>query len=125
MARRQRGAAVVDFVLILLLLVPLFLGVLQVSLVLYVRNTLISAATEGARLAATSDRDLAAGVNRTREELRGVLSARYADDIRASTRLVAGAPTVEVAIRARVPALGIGGPAISLTVTGHAVQERR
>ena len=35
--RRQRGAAVVDFVVVLVLLVPVFLGVLQVALVLFVR----------------------------------------------------------------------------------------
>ena len=42
MARRrpgERGSAVVDFVLVLVVLVPLFLGILQVALVLLVRNT--------------------------------------------------------------------------------------
>ena len=55
--RRQRGAAVVDFVLVLVVLVPVFLGILQVALVLFVRNTLAAAASEGARYAATLDRD--------------------------------------------------------------------
>ena len=36
----QRGSAVVDFVLVLVVLLPLFLGILQVALVLHVRNTL-------------------------------------------------------------------------------------
>jgi hypothetical protein len=31
---------------------------------------------------------------------------------------------VEVVVHAKVPALGLGGPAIELTVTGHAVRER-
>ena len=48
--RGERGAAVVDFVLVLVVLVPLFLGLLQVGLVLHVRNTLTAAASEGARL---------------------------------------------------------------------------
>jgi hypothetical protein len=39
--------------------------------------------------------------------------------------LVDGAPGVEVTVHAVVPALGIGGPAIELTVTGHAVEESR
>ena len=56
--RNQRGSAVVDFVLVLAVLVPLFLGILQLALVLMVRNTLSSAAAEGARLAATYDHDL-------------------------------------------------------------------
>jgi Flp pilus assembly protein TadG len=53
---RERGAAVVDFVLVLVVLVPVFLGILQVALVLFVRNTLTAAASEGARYAATLDR---------------------------------------------------------------------
>ena len=66
MARRdQRGSAVVDFVLVLVVLVPIFLGILQVALVLLVRNTLASAASEGARYAATLDRGPADGAART------------------------------------------------------------
>ncbi len=114
----------VDFVLILLILVPLFLGILQVSLVLFVRNTLASAAAEGARVAAASDGDLPGGVRRTRQELRGVVAARYADDVRATTVLMDGVPAVEVSVHATVPALGIGGPGIALTVRGHAIRER-
>ena len=41
----ERGAAVVDFVLVLLVLLPLVLGILQLALVLHVRNTLASAAS--------------------------------------------------------------------------------
>ena len=119
----ERGAAVVDFVLVLLLLVPLFVGVLQVALVLFVRNTLAGAASEGARYAATADRGLADGVARTRQQLGGVLSGRFAQDVRARPALVDGAPGVEVVVRAAVPALGLGGPAVELSVTAHAVEE--
>ena len=54
--RDERGSAVVDFVLVSLVLVPLVLGMMQVGLVMYVRNTLASAAHEGARYGATIDR---------------------------------------------------------------------
>ena len=54
--RDERGAAVVDFVLVSMVLVPLVLGLIQVGLVLHVRNTLAAAATEGARYGATIDR---------------------------------------------------------------------
>jgi Flp pilus assembly protein TadG len=43
-------------VLVVVVLVPLVLGVLQVSLVLLVRNTLTAAASDGARYAATVGR---------------------------------------------------------------------
>lgn len=113
----------VDVVLVLVVLVPLFLGILQVGLVLFVRNTLASAAAEGARLAATSDRGPAEGEALTREQIAGVVAGRFAQDVRARPVLVDGAPGVEVVVRATVPALGIGGPAVELEVRGHAVEE--
>jgi Flp pilus assembly protein TadG len=119
----SRGAAIVDFVLVLAVLVPIFLGILQLALVLLVRNTLAAAASEGARYAATLDRDWDDGEARTREQIRGALADRYADDVDARPVLVDGAPGVEVTVHAVVPALGLGGPGISLTVTGHAVEE--
>jgi Flp pilus assembly protein TadG len=114
---------VVDFVLVLVVLLPLFLGILQVALVLHVRNTLTAAASEGARYAATVDRDPAAGVLRTREQITGALAGRFARQVTAGPEAVAGAPGVRVQVVADVPPLGLWGPAVRLTVSGHAVEE--
>jgi Flp pilus assembly protein TadG len=121
--REERGAAVVDFVLVLLVLVPLFLGVLQVGLVLHVRNTLTSAASEGARYAATVNGSPAAGAARTRSQIRGALADRYAGRVTARPVLVDGVPGVEVTVAADVPPLGLWGPAVHLDVSGHAIEE--
>lgn len=121
----ERGSAVVDFVLILGLLVPLFLGVLQVALVMFVRNTLASAASEGARYAATVGHTPGDGILRARQQLDRVLAARYADEVTARATTIGGAPAVTVLIHAEVPALGIGGPAIVVDVTGRAIQEQQ
>jgi hypothetical protein len=121
--RGQRGSAVVDFVLVLAVLIPVFLGILQVALVLFVRNTLASAASEGARLAATSDRGPGDGEALARDQIDGAVSGRFAQDIRARQVMVDGAPGIEVTIRASVPALGLGGPSVDLEVSGHAVEE--
>ena len=123
--RDERGSAVVDFVLVLVVLVPLVLGILQVALVMHVRNTLASAAAEGARYAATLDRGPADGAERTRSQIDGAVSGRFADGVEAHAAVVDGAPGVEVVVHATVPALGLGGPGIELTVTGHAVEEQR
>lgn len=114
----------VDFVLVLVVLVPVFLGILQVALVMMVRNTLASAAAEGARHAATLEHGPADGVARTRSQIDGAISGRFARDVEASTVLVNGAPGVRVTVRATVPALGLGGPGVSVEVSGHAVKER-
>ena len=90
---------------------------------LFVRNTLASAASEGARLAATADRGPADGAALTREQIDGAVSGRFAQDVSARQTDVDGAPGVEVTVHASVPALGLGGPAIELEVTGHAVEE--
>jgi Flp pilus assembly protein TadG len=120
----ERGSAVVDFVLVLVVLVPLFLGIIQVGLVLHVRNTLTSAAAEGARYGATVDRPVPAGVSRTREQISTAVAARFASDVRGSTTVVNGIPTVRVVVVAEVPPLGLWGPPVRLEVAGHAVQER-
>lgn len=119
----QRGAAIVDVVLVMVVLIPVVLGILQVALVLFVRNTLASAASEGARLAATSDRGPADGAALTRQQIDGAVSGRFAQDVSARQVMVDGAPVVEVTVHASVPALGLGGPAIDLEVSGHAVEE--
>jgi Flp pilus assembly protein TadG len=121
--RDQRGAAVVDFVLVLVVLVPLFLGVLQVGLVLHVRNTLTSAASEGARFAATVDRGPAEGAARTRQQISRALAGRFARQVTASAVDVDGVPGVRVDVRAEVPPLGLFGPAVTLELSGHAVEE--
>jgi Flp pilus assembly protein TadG len=121
--RTQAGAAVVDFVLVSMVLVPLVLGIVQVALVLHVRNTLVAAAGEGARYAATVDRAPQSAVIRTRAQIDDALAARYADDVSATTAVVAGVPTIVVRVRADVPPLGLWGPGIPLEVEAHAVEE--
>lgn len=121
--RDEGGAAVVDFVLVAVVLVPLFLGLLQLALVLHVRNTLTAAASDGARLAATADRGLEDGVARTRGQVAGVVSGRFARDVTARETRIDGAPAVEIVVVAEVPALGLWGPAVRLEVEGHAVEE--
>jgi Flp pilus assembly protein TadG len=121
--RNQRGSAVVDFVLVLVVLVPLVLGILQVALVLHVRNTLTAAASEGARYAATADRPVEAGAVRTRQQISGALAARFARQVSARPDTVLGAQGVRVDVVAEVPPLGLWGPAVRLTVSGRAVEE--
>src|SRR3954465_13447635 len=92
--RTQRGAAVVDIVLVMVVLVPVVLGILQVALVLFVRNTLAAAASEGARLAATRDRGPADGAALTRAQIDDAVSGRFARDVTASQQ----GQTVEVTV---------------------------
>ncbi len=96
--------------LVLVVLVPLFLGILQVALVMHVRNTLASAAAEGARAAAAQGATSGDAVTRTRRQIDGGISARFAEAVSVRRVSVGGVATIEVVVRARVPALGLGGP---------------
>ena len=122
-ARGERGAAVVDFVLVSTLVVPLFLGILQVGLFLYVRNTVTAAASEGAHYAAVLNREPADGEARTRELISGVVRDRLIDSVSAQATEIDGQPGVEVTVNAHMPPLGLWGPGISFSVQGHAVKE--
>ncbi|UYM07882.1 TadE/TadG family type IV pilus assembly protein [Solicola gregarius] len=108
----------------MVVLVPLVLGILQVGLVLHVRNTLTSAASEAARQAATVDGTSSTAEQRAHDLIDDTVGAEYATSIDAAPTSVDGYPGVEVRIEASVPALGLFGPGVQLAVEGHAVQER-
>jgi Flp pilus assembly protein TadG len=122
--RGERGSAVVDFVMVLVVLLPLFIGLLQLAMVLHVRNTLSSAAAEGARYAAVAGSSPQAGVDKAREQVLGALSPDYAQSIRVEPVAIDGAPAYELTIDARVPTLGLGGIAIEFSVSGNAIREQ-
>jgi Flp pilus assembly protein TadG len=122
-ARRERGSAVVDFVLVSTILVPLFLGILQVGLFLYVRTTVTAAASEGAHYAAVLNRIPDDGAARTRDLVDGVVTDGLIDSVSAVATDLDGQPGVVVVVQAHMPPLGLWGPGISFTVRGHAVQE--
>jgi Flp pilus assembly protein TadG len=119
----DEGAAVVDFVLVGALLTLLFVALLQLGLALHVRNTLTAAAAEGARYGANADRAPADGASVTRRMIRDALADSFADDVTAGTEAIDGVPTVVVRVRARLPVIGLLGPARSLSVQGHALDE--
>lgn len=122
-ARDDRGSAVVDFVLVMIVLVPLVVAIMQVALVLYVRNTVALAASEGARYAATWGATPQDGLARTREQWTGAVSSRFVTDTRIETVEFAGAPAYRVVVEVDVPALGLGGPGVGFEVSGSAVIE--
>ena len=127
--RDDRGAAVVEFTLVSILLVSLFLMILQVGLVLHTRNVMVSAAQEGARLAANADRDAQDGVARTEEALRGSLGADLLarTDVRPLSRTTtpSGAPVVGIEVSGPLPFLFAPVGPLRMTVQGHALDEER
>jgi Flp pilus assembly protein TadG len=114
---------VVDFALVSGLVALLFAGVVQLTLALHVRNTLVDCAAEGARYAALADRSTDDGVARTRSLIATSLGGGFADDVSARETDLRGLPVVEVTVSAPLPVAGLLGPGGGLTVSGHALRE--
>lgn len=126
LARRgERGSAVAEFVMVTGLVVFLFMAVFQLGLVLHIRNTLISCASEGARLGARADASPGLGAVRTRELITASLADDYAENVSVGTDVVGGVQVVEVRVRAPFPVIGLLGPHGQLDVTGRAFLERQ
>ena len=119
-AAREQGSAVVDFVLVGGLLTMFFLAIIQLTLILHVRNTLIDAAASGARYGTLADRAPADAEERTRSLIGSALTAGFAEQVSTSEVTVQGLRTLEVTVRAPMPVIGLIGPRDMLEVKGHA-----
>jgi Flp pilus assembly protein TadG len=118
---RDDGNVVVEFVLVSILVITIAMGVIQLAVALHVRNMLISAASEGARLAATNDRGLDDGANRTRSLLSEALGG-YDVSVAAADTVIGGAPAAQITVTAPVPVFGLWGVG-SISVAGRAFEE--
>ncbi len=106
------------------LVVLLGMGIFQLGLVLYVRNALLSNASEGARLGARAGSSSSEGSSRTRDLISRDLSSTYAQGVSASTETTsAGVQVVDVSVTAPVPVIGLIGLSGSMTVHGRAFRE--
>ncbi|OUZ08920.1 pilus assembly protein TadE [Aeromicrobium sp. PE09-221] len=122
---RERGAAVPEFVLALVVVLPIVIGIVQLALLAHVRSTLTAAAAEGARAGAPLGASVADAERSARRLADTTLAARFADDITATRTTLDGLPVVQVTMHAEVPPLGVAGPGIPLTMSGHAVVQEQ
>lgn len=116
----ERGSAVVDFVLVGGLLTMFFLAIIQLTLVLHVRNTLIDAAASGARYGTLADRTAADAEDRTRSLIGIALNPGFAEQVSTKEVSLEGMRTLEVTVRSPLPVIGLIGPRDVLEVKGHA-----
>jgi hypothetical protein len=124
---RERGSAVVDFVLVGVLVVTLLLAVLQVAVYVHLRNVAVASAQEGARYAANADVPAQAGAARTVEVIARATSTRTAAGLSCTSTEEAdggGLRLVVVRCTGSVPSLLAAlGDLLPLSVTGRAVEE--
>lgn len=116
------GSAIPEFLGVVILLLTIALAVMQIGLVLYVRNTIISAASEGARYGGrvgVSDGQAAA---RTADLISRALGDSFAQDVSTVRITENGVQVVKVTVRSTLPLVGPLGPS-SLEVSGRAFDE--
>lgn len=116
----EQGSATAEFTMVAALLALLFVAVIQVAGMIHVRNTLIDAASTGARFGTLADRTADDAAARTQQLISSSISARYAEDI--SYDYIDGPEgrTLRITVQAQVPILVIGPGIGELEVTGSA-----
>jgi hypothetical protein len=105
------------------LLTLLTLSVIQLGLALLVRNTLLDAASEGARYGALADNTPSDGVVRARDLITTALGPGYARDITVERGSYLGYPANIVTVTTPLPLIGLVGIPNGLEVHGHAAIE--
>ena len=121
--RSSEGSAAAEFVLVGALLTVTALSVLQLGLALFVRNTVLDAASEGARFGALVGNTPADGAQRAADLITTALGPSYATDVSASVGDFLGAPSAVVTVHAPLPLIGLIGIDNGIEVTGHAALE--
>jgi Flp pilus assembly protein TadG len=121
--RDDTGSAIVEFVLVGVLLTVLTLSVIQLGLALLIRNTVLDAASEGARYGALADNNLGDGVERARDLITTALGPGYARDITVARGSYDGQPADIVTVKTPLPLIGLVGIPNGLEVHGHAAIE--
>ena len=123
---RDDGNSTVEFSLVSVLVLFLFLLVLQLGYLLHTRNVLVAAAQEGARYGANADRGPQDAEARALEVVRDALSPGFAarlDRPQASVVEVDGAPVMEVTLTGPAPLVLLPAGPLRLSVQGHALEE--
>ncbi len=106
------------------LVTVIFVALLQLTLILHVRNTVADAASSAARYGALGDRTPGDARDRAATLVAGALGPGYVQDIAVAVESVNGLNVLRVSITAPLPVLGLLGPSRSLEVSGHAVITR-
>jgi len=119
----DRGSSPVEFVLVGTMLTALTLAVLQLALVVYVRNVVHDAAIEGAYHAALADVSPEEGAARTRQAITQAIGSAYAADVDAARVERSGRQVVVVRVRTALPVIGLIGIPSAMSIDAEAPAE--
>ncbi|TXK19790.1 TadE/TadG family type IV pilus assembly protein [Homoserinibacter sp. GY 40078] len=121
--RDDRGSAPAEFVFVGALLTGVALAVLQLTLALHVRTTVLDAAAEGARYGSLADKSPHDARARAAELITAAIGEQYAAHITVEEERWRDHSAVVVRVEAPLPLLGLLGPDRVIEVEGHAIRE--
>ncbi len=104
------------------LLVVLTFAIIQLTLLVHVRNTLIDAASTGARFGVLEDRTAQDGVARTQALIQSSISSHYAQGVHYQYETQVEGRILTITVRAQVPVLGLIPGVGQLEVSGGAYE---
>ncbi len=104
------------------LLVVLTFAIIQLTLLVHVRNTLIDAASTGARFGVLEDRTAQDGVSRTQALIQSSITSRYAQGVNYQYETQIEGRILTITVQAQVPVLGLLPGVGQLEVTGGAYE---
>jgi Flp pilus assembly protein TadG len=113
----ERGAAVVEFVLVSVVALALAMAVAQLGLFLWERNALMGSVSEGARVAATEGRGVADGRRVATELLRRSAGTRVASAVPIEGTEAGGVVTLRA--QGTLPSFVPGVPGLPVRVTAR------
>ncbi|WP_159611661.1 TadE family protein [Glutamicibacter sp. JC586] len=122
MCEETRGSAVAEFVMITTLLVVIALTLIQLALVLHVRNTLTDAAAGGAHYGALANRSEADARSRAQLLITESLHGGFAQNVGVSSTNVGKNRIITVSVDTHVPLIGLLPNGWNLHVQGEAVR---
>ncbi|WP_371130797.1 TadE/TadG family type IV pilus assembly protein [Arthrobacter sp. SDTb3-6] len=102
----------------------IFLALLQLALVLHVRNTVADAASSAARYGALADRTAQDARDRADLLIGSALGDGYSREVSAGVTSSNGVRILTVSVTAPLPLMGLWGPGRTLEMSGHAVVDK-
>lgn len=117
-AKSDSGSIVAESAMIIALITMLCATIMQLGVIIHTRNTMIDAASAGARLAALADRDLIDGQDRATTLLTS--SIPNAESARVTINRSASDEMISVTIDHQLPLLGFMTGPVPLSATAQA-----
>ncbi|WP_146339324.1 TadE/TadG family type IV pilus assembly protein [Nesterenkonia sp. NBAIMH1] len=101
--RDEEGSAPVEFTMMASLVVIVVLAVVHLGLALHVRNTMIDAASTGARFGALADRTPEDGAERARDLLGSSVASQFVHGVTSESLLTPQGEILRVRVAVEVP----------------------